>query len=96
VDDGTHRSRDDLPAGEFCVWLQDMRAALRHAADADVPCGDCCACCTTAHFVHIGPDDPAQLAVLAVRVADVFLAGGLTAGGTNDDVIVAAIVEAAK
>ena len=32
-----------------------MRAALRHEADADVPCGDCCACCSTSHFVHIGP-----------------------------------------
>jgi hypothetical protein len=36
------------------------------------------------------PDDPAQLAVLAVRVADVFLPGG--AGTVGDDEAVAAAV----
>jgi Fe-S-cluster containining protein len=52
----------DLPAGDFGVWLERMRVALRLEADADVPCGDCCACCSTSHFVHIGPDETETLA----------------------------------
>jgi hypothetical protein len=39
-----------------------MRAALQLGHDADVPCGDCCACCTTAHFVHIGAAEADTLA----------------------------------
>ena len=53
---------DDLPAGAFGAWLEEMRAALRHEADADVPCGDCCACCSTSHFVHVGPEEQDALA----------------------------------
>ena len=47
----------ELDAGESGAWLAAMRRALRHVADADVPCGDCCACCSTSHFVHIGPEE---------------------------------------
>jgi hypothetical protein len=64
VDDGTHSGRGDLPAGDFGVWLGRMRAALGHETDADVPCGDCCACCSTSHFVHVGPDETDTLAVV--------------------------------
>ena len=53
---------DDLPAGAFGAWLGQMLAALRHEADADVPCGDCCACCSTSHFVHVGPGEADALA----------------------------------
>ena len=52
----------DLPAGDFCAWHAKMLVALRHEAEADVPCGDCCACCSTSHFVHIEPDERATLA----------------------------------
>ena len=52
----------DLPAGDFAPWLRAMRAALQLGHDADVPCGDCCACCTTAHFVHIGAAEADTLA----------------------------------
>ena len=40
------------------------------------------------------PDDPAQLAVLAVRVADVFLPGGPARDGADDAAVAAAVVEA--
>jgi hypothetical protein len=53
---------DALDAGDFGAWLVAMRRALRHAADADVPCGDCCACCSTSHFVHVGPEERETLA----------------------------------
>lgn len=51
-----------LDAGDFAGWLGDLRAALRGAADADVPCGSCTACCTSSQFVHIGPDETDTLA----------------------------------
>ncbi len=54
----------DLPAGEFGAWLAQMRLALRHERDSEVPCGDCCACCSTSHFVHIGPGEVETLAVV--------------------------------
>jgi Fe-S-cluster containining protein len=68
----------DLPAGDFGAWLESMRAALRHEADADVPCGDCCACCSTSHFVHIGPDEVETLAEVPGEL--LFAAPGLPDG----------------
>ena len=41
------------------------------------------------------PDDPAQLAVLAIRVADVFLPGGSATIAVDDVAVAAAIVRAA-
>ncbi len=58
----TGEPADELDAGEFGAWLAAMRRALRHEADADVPCGDCCACCSTSHFVHVGPGERETLA----------------------------------
>ena len=62
VSDPRDNRPEDLPAGVFSAWLEQMRTALRHEADADVACGDCCACCSTAHFVHVGPDEEDALA----------------------------------
>jgi uncharacterized protein len=53
----TDTQTGELAAGDFGAWLVAMRRALRREADADVPCGDCCACCSTSHFVHIGPEE---------------------------------------
>jgi len=52
----------DLAAGDFSTWLGEMRRALRGETDADVPCGDCTACCTSSQFVHIEPDETDTLA----------------------------------
>jgi Fe-S-cluster containining protein len=52
----------DLPAGSFAAWLDAMQAALRGEGDAEVPCGDCTACCTSSQFVQIGPDETETLA----------------------------------
>jgi uncharacterized protein len=81
VTDRTDRTRSltgELEAGEFGAWLAAMRSALRHVADAEVPCGDCCACCSTGHFVHIGPHERETL----VRVPRelLFPAPGMPAG----------------
>jgi uncharacterized protein len=37
---------------------------LAGEGDADVPCGECSACCASAHFVHVGPDERAALAAI--------------------------------
>lgn len=58
------RMSDDfeLAAGDFAAWLGAMQAALRGEADAEVPCGDCSACCTSSQFVPIGPEETDTLA----------------------------------
>ncbi len=53
---------EGLDAGDFSAWLEATRSTLRHRADADVPCGNCTACCTSAQFVHIDPDETDALA----------------------------------
>ena len=68
----------DLPAGEFSSWLRRTRAALRGEGAADVPCGACSACCTTSHFVHIGPEETRSLARIPREL--LFPAPGLPAG----------------
>ena len=55
--------RRALPAGEFSAWLREIRAALAGSGDSGTPCGDCCACCSTSHFVHV---DPGELETLSV------------------------------
>ena len=39
-----------------------MLGAIRGERDADVPCGECTACCESAQFVHISPDETDALA----------------------------------
>ncbi|HEX2119838.1 MAG TPA: YkgJ family cysteine cluster protein [Acidimicrobiales bacterium] len=48
----------ELPAGRFSSWL----VRIQDPGGADVPCGTCTACCTSAQFVHIGPDENETLA----------------------------------
>jgi hypothetical protein len=78
MDERTDTGAGGLDAGAFGAWLTGMRRALRHQADADVPCGDCCACCSTGHFVHIAPGEHETL----VRVPRglLFPAPGLPSG----------------
>lgn len=67
-----------LSAGVFSDWLTAMQAALRGERDAEVPCGDCTACCTASQFVHVGPDELDTLA--HIPPALLFPAPGLVAG----------------
>lgn len=57
-----------VDAGDFTTWLTDLRAALTGARDAAVPCGDCVACCTSAQFVPIGPDEVDTLAAIPKKL----------------------------
>lgn len=52
----------ELAAGPFGAWLAQLQAALRGEGDSDVPCGPCVACCSSAQFVHIGPEETDALA----------------------------------
>jgi len=67
-----------LPAGGFSAWLGAMRESLSGRTDADVPCGDCCACCVSSHFVHVGPDEDDALAHIPPEL--LFPAPGLPGG----------------
>ena len=42
--------------------MVEIEGALAGDRAADVPCGTCTACCTSAQFVHIGPDEAGTLA----------------------------------
>ena len=50
------------PAGDFSAWLRLTRAALLHAGEAVVACGDCHACCAAAQFIRVRPDEVHTLA----------------------------------
>ena len=43
------------PAPAFGAWLEATLATLRDDVPAEVPCGDCNACCRTFHQIHIRP-----------------------------------------
>ncbi len=51
-----------LDAGELAPWLERTRAVLAGEGDAEVPCGDCTACCSSAQFVAIEADEVDTLA----------------------------------
>jgi Fe-S-cluster containining protein len=44
-------------AAPFATWLRATLATLRDDVPADVPCGDCNACCRTFHQIHIRPGE---------------------------------------
>jgi uncharacterized protein len=63
---------ESVPAGNFCEWLEQMRASLRGDAGTDVPCGSCVGCCVSSYHIPIRLDDaaareaiPAELLVAA-------------------------------
>ena len=50
-----------LPAGRFSSWLRRTRSAQQKEDGADVPCGECTACCTSSYFIHIRPEETQTL-----------------------------------
>jgi Fe-S-cluster containining protein len=74
---------DELAVGPFSDWLAGFRAAIAGAADSDVPCGTCSACCRSSQFIHVEPDEhdalahiPAELLVPAPGMPDGHLVMG--------------------
>ncbi len=51
-----------MPAGEFSQWLHSTWHAQQGGnAGANVPCGDCNACCRSSMFIHIRADETRSL-----------------------------------
>jgi Fe-S-cluster containining protein len=69
---------DELPAGDFASWLRAGRAGRARGTGTDVPCGTCTACCTSAYFVHVAPDETDTLR--CIPPALLFPAPGLPPG----------------
>jgi Fe-S-cluster containining protein len=59
----------DLPAGGFSSWLERTRQVLLEENGADVPCGECNACCRSFQFIHISAGETGTLA----RIPEEFL-----------------------
>ena len=67
-----------LPAGRFSSWLRRTRSAQKKEDGADVPCGECTACCTSSYFVHIRPEETQALSWIPREL--LFPAPGLPKG----------------
>lgn len=68
----------DLAAGAFGSWLRELRTARARGSAADVPCGSCTGCCTSAYFIHVAPDETDTLAHVPPQL--LFPAPGLPPG----------------
>ena len=64
--------------GEFLAWLALTREHLLAGGTANVPCGDCTACCRSSYFIHLQPEDTQALAHIPTEL--LFPAPGLPAG----------------
>lgn len=71
-------AQPELPAGDFSVWLGDIRHALLQDQGMEVPCGDCRACCKSSHFIHIRPGEKETLNRINKKL--LFQAPGLPKG----------------
>ena len=69
-----------LPAGDFATWLDETRNALKAGVGADVPCGECDACCRSSYFIHIEAHEVEALAHIPSDL--LFDAPGLPAGNS--------------
>jgi len=56
--------RLDLPAGRFSTWLRRTRDAQIDDGGADLPCGECIACCRSSYFIHVAPEETQTLAAI--------------------------------
>ena len=68
----------ELPAGCFSSWLRRTRYALIKENGADVPCGECNACCRSSYFIHIRPEETQTLTWIPKEL--LFAAPGLPKG----------------
>jgi uncharacterized protein len=75
---GRNVTKQGLHAGNFSSWLRRARIALTEETGTDVPCDGCFACCTSSHFVHIGPEETNALARIPREL--LFAAPGLPKG----------------
>ncbi|MEN6389554.1 MAG: YkgJ family cysteine cluster protein, partial [Syntrophomonas sp.] len=68
----------EIPAGDFSIWLEDFRQALLQDQGMEVPCGGCQACCQASYFIHIRPQEKETLSRIDKKL--LFPAPGLPRG----------------
>jgi Fe-S-cluster containining protein len=54
----------EISAGGFSHWLSATFEGLRNGTGAEVPCGECKACCISSYFIHVESDETATLAAV--------------------------------
>ena len=67
-----------LSAGRFSQWLRSTRTAQAQDSGAEVPCGDCNACCRSSYFIHVRPEEARTLTRIPEEL--LFAAPGLPEG----------------
>ena len=70
------------PEVPFAAWLSSAVATLEDDEPAEVPCGECNACCRTHHYIHVRPEEKRARARLPASVA---VPGAGTAAGLPGD-----------
>jgi len=68
----------ELSAGEFLAWLNQIRLIQKTGGPMNVPCGECTACCTSSYFIHIKPHETKTIAKIPKDL--MFPAPGLSKG----------------
>jgi Fe-S-cluster containining protein len=56
--------KPSLNAGPFGSWLTSTIEAIEGRQLADVPCGDCTACCQSSQFIHVNRDETRTLSLI--------------------------------
>lgn len=53
--------KEQLNAGPFSSWLEQIRISLHRGESVEVPCGICAACCTSGFYIAISKQETASL-----------------------------------
>ncbi|MDP2013962.1 MAG: YkgJ family cysteine cluster protein [Actinomycetota bacterium] len=69
---------ESIPAGNFRVWLGEIKLAMSEGSNSDVPCGSCSACCRSSQFILVTDADITARSVIPSEL--LFSAPGLPAG----------------
>ena len=79
----------NIDAGDFGTWLEQVQASFLGTEGTVVPCGTCRGCCTSSQFIHVRPQDtrtiaaiPKRLLVKAPGMADGNMVLGFSADGS--------------
>lgn len=73
-----HDNTQTYEVGSFTLWLNELIGSLEGKNDANVPCRECVACCTSSYFIHIKPTDKETLRHISKNI--IFPALGLPKG----------------
>ena len=68
----------EILTDRFSIWLEGIRHTQKTGQTADVPCGECTACCTSSYFIHIKPHELTTIAKIPKGL--MFPAPGLPKG----------------